>query len=194
MSVRSAVAALVLLASLACGDEEAPPPEPPPAVPAEPVEPEPVAPLEPEPEPVSPSTHELLFLVLHDAPLLPSEERLLGVEEARLDRRNDVERRDATQEEAAFAEIFLAGGDRTTAALPETFGEARRVLFMRVTPPRTRSDGELVARGFDGVLLFRLPDLSPVFELRLDDEAPWRLADDQWSGWLTGLLRESEGT
>lgn len=186
--------ALALLALVGCGSPEEPP-APVEVAPVVEVEPEPVVEPEPAPEVVVPSTHDLLFLVLHDQPLLPSEERLLGVQEARLDRRNDVERRDATEEEAAFAAIFFDGTPdaRLEAVFPETFGRASQVLFLRVAPPRTRSDGELLSRGFTGVLLFRPPDLEPAFEERIDEASSWRFADDTWSGWLSGLLRDPEG-
>ena len=186
--------AVLLLALSGCGSPEAPPAPVEPA-PAVEVEPEPAVEVEPAPEVVGPSTHDLLFLVVHDEPLLPSEERLLAVQEARLDRRNDVERRDATGEEAAFAAIFFDGtlDARSAAAFPETFGRASQVLFLRVAPPRTRSDGERLSRGFTGILLFRPPDLEPAFEERIDETSSWRFADDTWSSWLSGLLRDPEG-
>ncbi len=202
MLSRSALAALVAvflagaLVLAACGSGDAPAPpveepsteEPPPAE----VEPEPES---TEPPPVTASTHDVLFLVVHEAPLLSSEERLFGVLETRVGRRYDVERREATGEETAFAEAYLlAEGGARPAAFPGTFGRASRVIVMRVPAPRVRSDGDLVSRGVTGILFFRPPSLEPAFEARIDESSSWRLADDQWSSWLTGLLRDPEGT
>lgn len=202
MLSRSPVAALSALfffapaALSACGgDAPAAPEGEPPAeepTPAE-VEPEPEIAEPPPPPPVTASTHDVLFLVVHEAPLLSSEERLFGVLETRLGRRNDLERREAIEEEAAFAEAYLsAEGAARPVAFPATFGRASRVIVMRVPAPRVRSDGDLVSRGVVGVLSFRPPSLEPAFEARIDESSSWRLADDQWSSWLTGLLREPE--
>lgn len=205
MLSRSVIAALtaplvvgaVALAACSGGDAPAAPVAEPsadeatlPEVAPEPEESEP-----PPPPAVTASTHDVLFLVVHEAPLLPSEERLFGVLEARVGRRNDVERREATEEEATFAEAYLlAEGGARPAAFPGTFGRAGRVVVLRVPEPRVRSDGDLVSRGVAGILFFRPPSIEPALEVRIDEASSWRLADDQWSGWLTGLLRDPEGT
>jgi hypothetical protein len=185
---RSCANLLVLLA-VSCGE---PSPAEPPAA-----EPETEAPVETEaeveedieeeaPEPVAPTTHELLVLVSSDEALLPSEMRLAEFLEARMRRnRRDVELRPATEEEAA-----LASGE--AGVLPATFGEARRVLFLHFADPRTLPDGDLRSRGIDGVVLLSLPSTTPALEARID--GGWRLEDERWATWIAGLLREAEGS
>lgn len=148
--------------------------------------------------PVTPTAHDVLLLVLHEEPLLPSESRVLGVLEERMRRRRyDVEMRDVTPEEATLARLFLdpsaSEEARAAATLPATFGAATRIVVLRVPAPRTLRDGNRATRGFAGALLFRPPFVEPAFEAQIDDDSSWRLTDDRWSSWLEGLLREGEG-
>lgn len=146
----------------------------------------------------APTAHDVLLLVLHEEPLLPSESRVLGVLEERMRRRRyDVEMRDVTPEEASLARLFLdpsaSEEARDAATLPATFGAATRIVVLRVPAPRTLRDGNRATRGFAGALLFRPPFVEPAFEAQIDDDSSWRLTDDRWSSWLEGLLRDGEG-
>ncbi len=207
---RRALTALSLLAAIAvvsggCGSDDAG--EPAVEAPAE-AAPEPPAtetdePADDLPEevveaPVTPTAHDVLLLVLHEEPLLPSESRVLGVLEERMRRRRyDVELRDVTPEEATLARLFLdpsaSEEARAAATLPATFGAATRIVVLRVPAPRTLRDGNRATRGFAGALLFRPPFVEPAFEAQIDDDSSWRLTDDRWSSWLEGLLRDPEG-
>jgi|GEM_PF-2058955 len=148
---------------------------------------------------VMPTSHDVLFLIVHDEPLLPSEERQLGVLVERLERRRrfDVEQRDATDEERALAYLFLSPdaseADRAGATFPATFGTASRVLLMQIMPPRTVSSGDRVTEGYGGILLLDTATDSATFTGQLDEDSYWHLTDDRWALWLGGLLRSSEG-
>lgn len=187
---------LAFVATLvACGAEAPAEPAPTPAPPETPVAEEvPAIEDEPsEPPPVVASTHEVLVLVVHEEPLLPSELRLLEVLEARLGRRTDLELREASADEAALAEAHWASSDAIPPA-PETFGRASRVLFLRVPAPRRLSDGNRATRGFSGALLLRPPTAEPAISVAIDEVSSWRATDDRWASWLSGLLREPEAT
>lgn len=197
----SVLLASALLGLFGCGDEEVSAPTPEPEVVEAPeVLVDEVAPE--APPAVAPSSHDVLFLVIHDEPLLPSEERQLGVLVERLERRRrfDVEQRDATDEERALAERFLdpdaTSADRAGATFPATFGTASRVLFMQLMPPRTVGSGDRVTEGYGGVLLLDTATPaaeSATFTGQLDEDSYWHLTDDRWALWLGGLLRNSEG-
>lgn len=209
---RLALTALSLLAAITasgagCGSDDA---AEPPAEAASDLAPEPPATETDEPEDevteelveapaeVTPTAHDVLLLVLHEEPLLPSESRVLGVLEERMRRRRyDVELRDVTPEEASLARLFLdpsaSEEARAAATLPATFGAATRIVVLRVPAPRTLRDGDRATRGFAGALLFRPPFVEPAFEAQIDDDSSWRLTDDRWSSWLEGLLRDPEG-
>jgi hypothetical protein len=200
----SALLAGALFGLFGCGgdEEEAPAaPEPEVAEVPEVIEEEIV---EEAPPVVTPTSHDVLFLVIHDEPLLPSEERQLGVLVERLERRRrfDVEQRDATDEERALAEVFLnpdaSDADRAGLTFPATFGSASRVLVMQLMPPRTVGSGDRVTEGYGGILLLdtaaSLPAAqSATFVGLLDEDSYWHLTDDRWALWLGGLLRHSEG-
>jgi hypothetical protein len=71
--------------------------------------------------------HEVVIVVVHDDPLLRSEERLLDVIAERMQmRRIDAIRRDATDEEASFARSRFAGEGRESAEEPEHRGSGGR--------------------------------------------------------------------
>jgi hypothetical protein len=180
-----------VLVLAACGEATAPAE---PASPAAAPEVEEAAPTG-EPEPlveeeapaaVVPSAHALLVLTVGEPALLPSETRLAEFLEARMRRnRRDAELRPATAEETAF----LAG--EAADSVPDTFGAARRVLFLHFPEPRTLPSGDLRSRGIDRVVLYQLPGAEPALVVGMDE--PWRLEDEQWATWIAGLLREGDG-
>jgi hypothetical protein len=133
--------------------------------------------------------HEVVIVVVHDDPLLRSEERLLDVIAERMQmRRIDAIRRDATDEEASFARSRFAGEGRES-ALPSSLTEVGTVLFVRIPPNRELDRGQRATRGFGGVIAFRRGEREPYAELRIDDEAAWRGADEQLWPWLISLVR-----
>ncbi len=189
--------------TLGCGDDDAAPAAPPEAIEvADEVAEEEAPELEEDEAPpaVSPTSHDVLFLIVHDEPLLPSEQRQLGVLEERLERRRrfDVEQRDATDEERALAELFwdpdATDEARAAATFPATFGSASRVLFMQLMPPRTLSDGDRATEGYGAILLLDTSTHAATFVGQLDEDGAWHLTDDRWALWLGGLLRSSEGS
>ena len=197
----SALLAGALFGAVGCGGEEEAPAAPEPEVVEVPEAIEEEL-IEEAPAVVAPTSHDVLFLVIHEEPLLPSEERQLGVLVERLERRRrfDVEQRDATDEERALAELFLnpdaSDADRAGATFPATFGTASRVLFMQLMPPRTVGRGDRVTEGYGGILLLNTaasPAESATFTAHLDEDSYWHLTDDRWALWLGGLLRNSEG-
>lgn len=198
---RTTSAALAAALLLGCGDETTEPVAPEPEAATAVIEEEAIEVVEePPPAAIGPTSHDVLFLILHDEPLLPSEERQLGVLEERLERRRrfDVEQRDATDEERALAERYLSpdasDADRADAVFPATFGTASRVLFMQLAPPRTLSSGDRATEGYVGVLLLDTATQQPTFVGQLDEDESWHLTDDRWALWLGGLLRNTEGS
>lgn len=133
--------------------------------------------------------HEVVLVVVHDDPLLRSEERLLDVVAERMQmRRIDAVRREATDEEASFARARFAGEGRES-ALPSSLTEVGTVVFVRIPPNRELDRGQRATRGFGGVIAFRRGEREPYAELRIDDDAAWRGADEQLWPWLISLVR-----
>ncbi len=160
---------------------------PAPAAQDEPVEAEDVAAT---PAPADLSTHEVALVVVHDDPLLRSEQRLVDVIVARMAmRRIDAAARDADAEEASFARAFFAGAGDASAGLPASLRGPGVVLFLRFAPQRELSSGDRATRGFAGALAFREGEATPFLSLRVDDEAGWRGPDEQLWPWLISLVR-----
>lgn len=133
--------------------------------------------------------HEVVLVVVHDAPLLRSEERLLEVVTERMQmRRIDAIRRDATDEEATFARARFSG-QGAGSALPSSLAEVGTVVFLRIPPNRELDRGQLATRGFGGAVAFRRGTTEPYVELRIDDDAAWRGADEQLWPWLISMVR-----
>lgn len=202
----------LLVSLLGCGSTEAPPPtsaepespplEEPPTTPSDEEDDEVEAPPrgevadaedEGEDEEVpAPDTapHEVVIVVVHDDPLLRSETRLLEVIAERMQmRRIDAIQREATEAEAAYARAFFTGRGDASAGLPASLGQAGTVVFFRVPPNREVGEGRMATRGFGGAIAFRRGDREPYLELRVDDEAAWRGADEQLWPWLISLVR-----
>ncbi len=135
------------------------------------------------------SAHEVVIVVLHDDPLLRSEERLLDVVAERMEmRRIDAIRRDATDEEATFARAHFAG-EAAPGALPASLAGVGTVVFLRIPPNRELDRGQRATRGFGGAIAWRRGEPDPYVELRIDDDAAWRGADEQLWPWLISLVR-----
>jgi hypothetical protein len=134
--------------------------------------------------------HEVVIVVVHDDPLLRSETRLLEVIAERMQmRRIDAVQREASEAEAAYARGFFAGEGDASAGLPASLAQAGTVVFFRVPPNREVGEGRMATRGFGGAIAFRRGDREPYLELRVDDEASWRGADEQLWPWLISLVR-----
>jgi hypothetical protein len=133
---------------------------------------------------------EVVIVVVHDDPLLRSETRLLEVIAERMQmRRIDAIQREASEAEAAYARGFFAGEGDASAGLPATLAQAGTVVFFRVPPNREVGEGRMATRGFGGAIAFRRGEREPYLELRVDDEAAWRGADEQLWPWLISLVR-----
>jgi hypothetical protein len=133
--------------------------------------------------------HEVVLVVVHDAPLLRSEERLLDVVTERMQmRRIDAIRRDATEEEATFARARFSG-EGAGSSLPPSLAGVGTVVFVRIPPNRELARGQLATRGFGGAVAFRRGATEPYVELRIDDDAAWRGADEQLWPWLISMVR-----
>lgn len=172
--------------------ELAEPPLPPPGAP-EPAEPAPPTEVAAEPAAAAPALdrrYDVLLLVDHEEPLLPSEERVLGVIVERLRLRGrDVGRRDLTADERAHLRATLEAERREapTDGRPE-FDGARFRLVVRIPPPRTLRDGQRATRGIAGVWAYRGEVDVPYLQLDVDDASAWRWPEDRWSGWLLSVL------
>jgi hypothetical protein len=104
-------------------------------------------------------------------------------------RRIDAVQREASEAEAAYARGFFAGEGDASAGLPASLAQAGTVVFFRVPPNREVGEGRMATRGFGGAIAFRRGDREPYLELRVDDEASWRGADEQLWPWLISLVR-----
>lgn len=202
--------ALVLL--VGCGSSEAPTSPDPVEVPVEVVAPstpdeDAIEENEGEEEAQAPSheTHDVIMLVLHEEPLLRSEQRLVSVIEERIHMRGfDIGQRDATEEEAAFVSPQLespeaeAGGaisrEGNQQPMPSSLTNASHIIVVRIPPPRELNDGQLATRGIAGVLVYRQGEQTPYFRSIVDDVSAWRNAEDVWSGWFLSLLRSEAHT
>lgn len=193
--------ALVLL--VGCGSSEAPTPPEPVEAPVEVVAPSTpeegeLEENEDEEEAQAPSneTHDVIMLVLHEEPLLRSEQRIVSVIEERIHMRGfDIGQRDATEEEAAFVSPQLASPEAEAGgAMPPSLAAASHIIVVRIPPPRELNDGQLATRGIAGVLVYRHGEQTPYFRSIVDDVSAWRNAEDVWSGWFLSLLRSEART
>lgn len=196
--------ALVLLVGCGSSEAETPPSEPVQA-PVE-VAPPPVEEVEGEEEEEDEEesaraegdfgNHDVIMLVVHEEPLLRSEQRIVTVISERLRMRGyDIGQRDASEEEAAFVLPQLASPEaESTLAVPSSLAAASNVIVVRIPPPRELNDGQLATRGIAGVLLYRHGEQAPFFRSIVDDVSAWRNAEDVWSGWFLSLLRAEART
>ena len=202
--------ALILL--VGCGSTEAPtPPAEPEQAPVAVAPPEESGESDPESEELDeedadpaegdsaggvPQSHDVIMLVVHEEPLLRSEQRIVTVISERIRMRGfDIGQRDATEEEAAFVAPQLESPEaEASLAVPSSLASASHVMVVRVAPPRERSDGQLATRGISGVLVYRHGEQAPFFRARIDDTSAWRNAEDVWSGWFLSLLRSEAST
>lgn len=204
--MRRPLSIALLVSLLGCGSTEAPPttsaePESPP------LEESPTTPSDEQDDEAPPrgevaqdededvpapdtAPHEVVIVVVHDDPLLRSETRLLEVIAERMQmRRIDAVQREASEAEAAYARGFFAGEGDASVGLPASLAQAATVVFFRVPPNREVGEGRMATRGFGGAIAFRRGDREPYLELRVDDEAAWRGADEQLWPWLISLVR-----
>lgn len=192
--------ALVLL--VGCGSSEAPtPPAEPIEAPVEVVAPSTVEQDEAEEEeevarPANTEAHDVIMLVLHEEPLLRSEQRIVSVIAERIHMRGfDIGQRDATEEEAAFVAPQLESPEAEAGgAMPSSLANASHIIVVRIPPPRELNDGQLATRGIAGVLVYRHGEQTPYFRSIVDDVSAWRNAEDVWSGWFLSLLRSEART
>lgn len=141
-------------------------------------------------------THDVIMLVVHEEPLLRSEQRIVTVISERLHMRGyDIGHRDASEEEAAFVLPQLESPEaEANIAIPSSLAAASNVIVLRIPPPRELNDGQLATRGIAGVLLYRHGEQAPFFRSIVDDVSAWRNAEDVWSGWFLSLLRAEART
>jgi len=145
---------------------------------------------------VNNETHDVIMLVLHEEPLLRSEQRVVSVIAERIHMRGfDIGLRDATEEEAAFVSPQLESAEAEAGGpIPSSLTSASQIIVVRIPPPRELSDGQLAARGIAGVLVYRHGEQTPYFRSIVDDISAWRNAEDVWSGWFLALLRSEART
>jgi len=145
---------------------------------------------------VNNETHDVIMLVLHEEPLLRSEQRVVSVIAERIHMRGfDIGQRDATEEEAAFVSPQLESAEAEAGGpIPSSLTSASQIIVVRIPPPRELSDGQLATRGIAGVLVYRHGEHAPYFRSIVDDISAWRNAEDVWSGWFLALLRSEART
>lgn len=141
-------------------------------------------------------THDVIMLVVHEEPLLRSEQRIATVITERIHMRGyDIGQREASEEEAAFVlPQFESPEAEANVPVPASLAAASNVIVLRIPPPRELNDGQLATRGIAGVLIYRHGEQAPFFRSIVDDQSAWRNAEDVWSGWFLSLLRAEART
>lgn len=116
--------------------------------------------------------------VVHDHPLLRSETRALAAAQKAVGKatKEPVTIADATPAEAAM--LSAAG-----TAPPDEWSAVETVVVLQLLPPKDK-----VARGAGSLLVFRPPQLEPVYAERVQGSVPVILAGEDLGKWLSDAL------
>lgn len=122
-------------------------------------------------------------VLVHDAPLLPSEAKTVAAVEKRAGK---VSEADAS--EAAALRAYVAG---TTPSLPEAWRAATAVVVIEMLAPSGEKP-KRVSRGLGAILVVRPPSMVPIYLERVEGRADAALTDTL-ADWIARAIKLATG-